>query len=96
MILAESLLQNLASGAVFLLSAATSCLCAVLLLRGYSQSRVRLLFWSGLCFAGMAIDNVLLYFDVIVWAGWSMADWRRLPALVGLVLLIYGLIWDTR
>lgn len=96
MTIAATFFEQMASGAVFLLSASTSCLCAVLLLRGYSQNRVRLLFWSGLCFAGMAVDNVLLYLDTVAWPDWTMADWRRIPALAGLMLLVYGLIWDTR
>jgi hypothetical protein len=82
------------SGAVFLLSAATSCLCAVLLLRGYTQTWVRLLFWSGLCFVGLAIDNLLLYFDQF--PSLNLTDWRRIPALVAMMLLIYGLVWDSQ
>lgn len=84
------------SGVVFILSAATSCLCAILLLRGYSQSRVRFLFWSGLCFAGLAIDNVLLYVDIVIVPLIDIAAWRRVPALLALMLLVYGLVWDTR
>ena len=84
------------SSVVFLLSAGTSCLCAVLLLRGYTQSRARLLFWSGLCFAGLALDNTLLYVDVLVGPVVNVAIWARLSALVAMMLLIYGLVWDSR
>ncbi|HEX6640181.1 MAG TPA: DUF5985 family protein, partial [Thermoanaerobaculia bacterium] len=51
---------------VYVLCAATSGLCAVLLLRGYRKSRARLLFWSGLCFTGLALNNLLLVIDVRV------------------------------
>jgi hypothetical protein len=84
------------SSVVFLLSAGTSCLCAVLLLRGYTQSRARLLFWSGLCFAGLAIDNTLLYVDVLVGTDINVAVWARLTALIAMMLLVYGLVWDSR
>ncbi|MBW3541353.1 MAG: hypothetical protein KY476_13885 [Planctomycetes bacterium] len=84
------------SGMVYLLCAATSCLCAILLLRGYTQSRVRLLFWSGLCFVGLAMDNMLLYVDLVMIPDIDIAIWRRLPALVALTLLVYGLVWDTK
>lgn len=40
--------------AVYILCGLTSVLCAVLLLRSYARKRVRLLLWSGLCFAGLA------------------------------------------
>ena len=80
---------------VYLLCAATSLACAVLLLRAYKQSRVRLLFWSGLCFIGLALNNALLFVDLEVFPQTDLFLLRSLPALVGLLLLIYGLIWDT-
>lgn len=84
------------SGAVYLLCAGTSCICAVLLLRGYSKNAVRLLFWSGLCFIGLALDNAMLYIDLVVVPDVNIAIWRRVPALAALTLLIYGLIWDSK
>ena len=84
-------------GVVYLLCAATSCLCAVLLLRGYGKSRVGLLFWSGLCFIGLAIDNVLLYVDLEVIPTLDVITiWRRLPALASMALLVYGLVWESK
>ena len=80
---------------VYLLCAATSLACAVLLLRAYKQSRVRLLFWSGLCFIGLAINNALLFIDLEVFPQADLFLLRSIPALAGLLLLIYGLIWDT-
>ena len=55
------------SAAVFLLSAATCFACALLLLRGYRKTRTRLLLWSGLCFLGLALDNIVLFLDLIVY-----------------------------
>ena len=83
------------AGIVYLLCAATSLACAVLLLRAYKQSRVRLLFWSGLCFCGQAINNALLFIDLRVVPETDLFVLRSLPALLGVLLLIYGLIWDT-
>ena len=82
-------------GAVYLLCSATSCLCAVLLLRRYAQSGVRLLFWSGLCFAGLAIDNAVLYVDWTIGSEISIGVWARATALFAMMLLIYGLVWDS-
>ena len=81
---------------VYILCAATSGLCAVLLLRGYVKSRARLLFWSGLCFVGFALNNVLLIVDVHVVPAIDLSVWRTIPALIGISLLIYGLVWETR
>jgi hypothetical protein len=81
---------------VYVLCAATSGLCAVLLLRGYRKSRARLLFWSGLCFTGLALNNLLLVIDVRVVPNLDLSLWRTFPALIGISLLIYGLVWETR
>ncbi len=82
--------------AVYILCALTSLACAVLLLRGYWHNRVRLLFWSGLCFVGLAINNILLFVDVEIFPDIDLFMIRSLPALAGLGLLVYGLIWDSK
>jgi hypothetical protein len=51
---------------VYLLCAATSIVCAILLIRGYRRARERLLLWSGACFIGLALNNVLLVIDLRV------------------------------
>jgi hypothetical protein len=81
---------------VYALCAITSIGCAVLLLRGYRRSRVRLLFWSGLCFIGLALNNVLLFIDVRVVPDVDLSLWRTIPAVLGVAVLLYGLIWETR
>lgn len=81
---------------VYLLCAATSSLCAGLLLRGYRRTGARLLFWSALCFIGLALNNVMLIVDVRIVPGIDLSTWRMVPAVVGAALLLYGLIWETR
>lgn len=81
---------------VYILCAATSALCAWLLARGYRQSGARLLFWASLCFVGLALNNLVLIVDVRVVPQIDLATWRLVPALAGVALLLYGLIWDTR
>lgn len=81
--------------AVFLLCAATSLACAVLLLRGYARNRVSLLLWSSLCFVGLAVNNVLLVVDLVVVPGRDLSLVRHLSALSALALLVFGLVWDS-
>ena len=81
---------------VYALCALTSLTCAVLLLRGYLSTRARLLLWSGLCFAGLAANNVLLLIDKRVVPAMDLSLWRSLPALAGVAVLLYGLVWETR
>ena len=78
--------------AVFLLCAVTSLACAVLLLRGYARSRVRLLLWSSLCFIGLAVNNVLLVVDKVIFPEGDLLLVRTSSALVALSLLVFGLV----
>lgn len=81
---------------VYALCGLTSIACAVLLLRAYSASRVRLLLWAGLCFVGLALNNVLLFVDMRLVPEVDLSVARSLPALAGLLLLVYGLVWESR
>ena len=81
---------------IYVLCSLTSIACAVLLLRGYKLSGSRLLFWSGLCFVGLALNNILIIVDVRVLPDVDLSNIRSLPALGGLLLLIYGLVWEKR
>lgn len=84
------------TGVVYLLCAGTCLLCAAMLFRGYARSRVRLLFWAGLCFLGLMLDNIILYIDVVVVPDVNLAIWRKLPGLVATMLLVFGLIWESK
>jgi hypothetical protein len=77
---------------IYSLCALTAALCAVLLLRGYSRTRTRMLFWSGLCFAGLTLGNIVLVLDRIVFPAVDLTTARLAVSLVALLLLIYGLV----
>ena len=81
--------------AVYVLCAVTSSLCAVLLLRAYARTGTRLLLWSGLCFLGLALNNALLVVDLIIVPDTDLSTWRLVPAVLGVALLLYGLIWES-
>ena len=55
--------------AVYILGALISLCCGILLLRSYGQVRKRLLLWSGLCFVGLAISNLLIFVDLVIFPG---------------------------
>lgn len=84
------------TGLVYVLCAATCLLCVVLLLRGYVQTKVSLLFWSSLCFLGLMFDNILLYIDVVVVPDINLIVWRKIPGLLATVLLVFGLVWESK
>lgn len=81
---------------VYALCAFTSAACAVLLLRGYKRSSARLLLWSGLCFVGLTLNNVLLFVDkIILPTEIDLTLWRSGAALAALSILVYGMIWEA-
>lgn len=77
---------------VYALCAATSLACAILLLRSYRRSRMKLILWTSLCFVGMAVNNVLLFVDLAVAPEIDLSLWRNATALASVSLLLYGLI----
>ena len=81
--------------AVYVLCALASLLAATLVLRSFLGTRQRLLFWTGVCFAGLAANNLLLFVDKVVAPDIDLSLWRNSPALIGLGALLYGLIWEA-
>jgi Family of unknown function (DUF5985) len=80
---------------IYVLCGLTSVACALLLLRGYQRTEVRLLFWSGLCFVGLALNNGLVLADLVAFPDIDFSLSRSLAALGATGLLVFGLVWDT-
>jgi hydrogenase/urease accessory protein HupE len=80
---------------IYFLCAFTAALCAWLLLHAYRRGRYRLLLWSGLCFAGLTVNNALLVLDKVALPAIDLSVARTLVALLAMMVLLYGLIWDT-
>lgn len=82
--------------AVYLLCGVTSIACAVLLLRGYIESQSKLLFWSSLCFGGLALNNVLLFVDLVLVPAADLSIVRSILALAAMMTLLFGLVWERQ
>ena len=83
------------AAAIYSLCALTSIMCLVLLWRSWRESGARLLFWSALCFAALSVNNVLLVLDRVVWpVEIDLRMPRLVAALVAVLLLLFGLIWE--
>ena len=80
---------------IYTLCALTCLVTAALLLRSYQKTRVGLLLWSGLCFVGLTLNNVLLVLDRVVFPDVDFSVPRLASAFVGLLLLLYGLVWEN-
>jgi Family of unknown function (DUF5985) len=79
---------------VYILSSLISLACATLLLRSFATSRNGLLFWAAICFLGLTLNNALLFVDKVVVTDVDLSLWRNLPALAGMLALIFGLLWE--
>ena len=80
---------------VYGLCALTALACALLLLRAYSKTRNSLLFWSGLCFCGLMVSNVILIVDKLVVPDIDLRPLRLLVTAASMSLLLYGLVYRS-
>jgi hypothetical protein len=85
----------MAATLVYVMCALTCLLCAVLLFRGYASSRSKLLFWSGLCFTGLLLSNIVLVLDKLVYTEIDLLPVRLWITLIALLLLLYGLLYES-
>ena len=81
---------------IYLLCAATGLIAAALLIRQYRAVRTPLLFWSALSFAGLGLNNVLVYLDLGLLPGTDLAMARALSATSAMLALVYGLVRGAR
>jgi len=84
------------SSVVYTLGAIVSFVCAALLLRGYARGRRHLLLWSGLCFLALGISNALIFVDLVMLPQTDLYLPRLSMTAVAMVLLLYGLIWESK
>lgn len=68
--------------------------CGVLLARAYAAGRKRLLLWSAVCFFGLAVNNLLVFVDLVLLPNVNLYLLRLAIATASMVLLLYGLIWE--
>jgi hypothetical protein len=86
--------MSAAAMSVYLLCLLTGIACAWLLVRSYLCSRTKLLLWSAACFVGLALNNLLVVADVVMFPSFDFAVLRTLSALLAVSVLIYGFIWE--
>jgi hypothetical protein len=80
---------------VYSLCAITSAVCAWLLVRAYFGNRnSRLLLWSSISFAGLALNNLALWIDKLVFRDIDLSLVRTPIGLLATLVLLWGLIWE--
>lgn len=82
--------------AIYILCGLTALACAVFLLRGYVRKQVRLLLWCSLFFFALTVENAILFVDIVVVPLTDLSLVRNSVALIGVMMLMYGLASDTK
>ena len=81
---------------IYLLCGITSLVAAGMLLRHYRQRRTQLLLWSAVAFGGLAVNNVLLFVDLVMVPEADLSLYRTAAGAMAMLALVYGLVWEAR
>jgi uncharacterized protein DUF5985 len=82
---------------VYVLCFFTSAACAWLLGRSFGRSKNRLLLWSSICFTFLALNNLALVLDLVVFP--ASIDLRLIRlglAFAAVACMIWGFVWEVQ
>lgn len=79
---------------VYFLCFLSSSLCAYLLVTAFARRADKLLLWSAICFCLLALNNLLVFVDIILLPNVDLSIWRALTALLAVAVLLYGFVWE--
>jgi hypothetical protein len=80
---------------VYVLCLLTSSACAGLLIRAYRRRRTRLLLWTAAGFFFLAVNNLTLVADMVLFPSVYLLPLRQLTAVLAIGVMIYGFIWEV-
>lgn len=83
------------SDLVYLLCFLLAALCAGLLVRQYRMVPSPVLLWSAACFVFLALSNLLVVFDQLIFAESNFRSARQLLTLLAVSVLLFGFIWEA-
>ena len=82
------------ASAVYVLCFLASTSCALLLARSYRRTGARLLLWSCLCFIALALNNLTLVADLLIFPDEDLKLVRLSFSLLAVSVLLFGFVWD--
>ena len=80
---------------VYLLCLLASLFCAYLLLRAWRQTGSPLLLWTAISFAFLALNNLALVADMVIFPALYLWPLRFVFALIAVSVLIFGFVWES-
>ena len=81
---------------VYALCALTSAACAILLIRAYRRRQVRFLLWATVCFITLAVQNALLFVDLVILPNVDLSIARAAVGALAVGALLYGIVSDAQ
>ena len=84
-----------AAALLYLLCFFSSALCAYLLVTAFRRGRDRLLLWSAICFSLLAVNNLLVFIDIVLLPDFDLTLARLVTSLAGVAILLYGFVWEV-
>ena len=81
--------------AVYGLCLVTSLICAGLLYRSYRAGRSKLLLYTALGFAFLALNNLLLVADMVVFPSVNLWPLRQAASVAAVAVLLYGFTFEV-
>jgi hypothetical protein len=88
-------MSDLAPSLVYGLCLVGSAACTFLLWHAWRQTRSRLLFWTALGFGLLAVNNLFLVADMVLFPDIELWPGRLFPSLAAVAVLLYGFIWEA-
>jgi hypothetical protein len=79
---------------VYLLCLATSLTVALLLLRSFMRFRTRILAWCAACFVLLALNNLFVVLDMLVFPDLDLSLPRLILNVLAVGTLMYGFVWE--
>lgn len=80
---------------VYMLCLLTSGVCAFLLARAWRATAMRLLLWAAVCFGLLAVNNLFLFLDLVVFPDAQLLWARQISQLAAICVLLYAFIWEA-
>ena len=80
---------------IYVLCMGASAVCAALLARTYARTRSRLLLWTAVSFTLLALNNLLLVLDMLVFRRVDLWPLRAVTFQGAMIVLLYGFVWEA-
>lgn len=88
-------MSGLGPSLVYTLCLIASAVCGFLLFHTWRRTGTRLLFWTALGFGFLALNNLFLVGDLVLFPLFDLWPWRQAASAAAAGVLLYGFIWEA-